>query len=89
MKRQITSLTILQTGKIFAVLFTFMYVVMLPFLLIPMLAGGRIAVAPMIGMLVAYPIIGFIGGILMAVIYNLAAKWVGGLEVSVEDTEGE
>jgi len=35
-------------------------------------------------MLMLYPIIGFIGGIIGAVIYNLAAKWVGGIEFTLE-----
>lgn len=40
---------------------------------------------PAMFMLLLYPIMGFIGGILMAVFYNLTAKWIGGIEVTLED----
>jgi Transmembrane domain of unknown function (DUF3566) len=33
---------------------------------------------------VMYGVMGFIFGILMAVIYNLVARWIGGIEVDVE-----
>lgn len=33
---------------------------------------------------VLYAIVGFIFGIIGAVIYNVVAKWVGGIEVEVE-----
>lgn len=34
---------------------------------------------------VLYPIIGFLAGLAMAGLYNLAARWVGGIEFEVED----
>ena len=33
---------------------------------------------------VIYGVFGFVGGIIMAVIYNLIARWIGGIEVEVE-----
>jgi hypothetical protein len=33
---------------------------------------------------ILYGVLGFIGGIVIAGIYNLTAKWVGGLEVELE-----
>jgi hypothetical protein len=89
MKRRITRLTVLQTGKLLAVLYGFLSIVILPFLLIAMLFAGAKVIAPMLVMLVLYPIMGFIGGIIMAALYNLASKWIGGLEVTVEAVEGE
>ncbi len=42
-----------------------------------------------IGALILYPIIlgivGFIGGLITALFYNLVARFVGGLEIEVED----
>jgi hypothetical protein len=32
---------------------------------------------------VLYGVMGFIGGIIGALIYNLVAKWIGGIEVEV------
>lgn len=85
MKRRITRLSVLQTGKLLAILYAFMSVIMLPFMLIGMSKspGGGF----MLLMLLLYPIMGFVGGIIMAALYNLASKWIGGLEVTVEDVE--
>ncbi|MGZ4985098.1 MAG: DUF3566 domain-containing protein [Chthoniobacterales bacterium] len=33
---------------------------------------------------VMYGVMGFIFGILMAAVYNLVARWIGGIEVEVE-----
>ena len=33
---------------------------------------------------VLYGVMGFIFGVLMAVVYNLVARWIGGIEVEVE-----
>jgi len=84
MIRRIIRLSVVQTGKFLAVFYGLFSLVFLPFLLVAMLAGGAKAVAPMLGMLLLYPVMGFLGGILMAAVYNRSAKWVGGLEVTVE-----
>ncbi len=34
---------------------------------------------------ILYGVLGFIGGIVIAGIYNLTAKWVGGLEIELEE----
>ncbi len=34
---------------------------------------------------IVYIVIGFIFGIILAAIYNLCAKWVGGIEITLED----
>jgi hypothetical protein len=85
MNKRITRLTVLQTGKVLALLYGFLGVIMLPFMLIGVIADPKSF--PILIMVILYPIIGFIGGILMAVFYNLAAKWVGGIEVSVDSVE--
>jgi len=87
MKQRITRLSVLQTGKILGVLYGFISIVMLPFMLIGMLTNPKGA-APMLFIIVLYPIIGFVGGILMAFLYNSASSWIGGLEISVEAIEG-
>jgi hypothetical protein len=78
-----------QTANFPTVPFRRWQMVILPFLLIAMLFGGAKAIAPMLVMVVLYPILGFIGGVIMAALYNLASKWIGGLEVTVESAEGE
>lgn len=45
-----------------------------------MTAGlGVIAIFPLI-----YAVVGFIGGVVGAFIYNAVARWIGGIEVEVE-----
>lgn len=39
-------------------------------------------------MLLLYPFLGFIWGVITAALYNFAAKWIGGIEVTVETVEG-
>ncbi len=41
----------------------------------------------MVMMLLLYPILGFLGGMIMASLYNLSANWIGGLEVTIEEIQ--
>ena len=53
-----------------------------------MLAGGGAIVfglLVMIGIPIFYSIMGFIGGVIGALIYNLFAGLVGGIEIEVEN----
>jgi hypothetical protein len=34
---------------------------------------------------IIYAVIGFIGGVITALIYNLVAKWTGGIEFTTEE----
>jgi hypothetical protein len=78
----------LLTNSIFAaVLYGIFSIILLPFFLIMAIADfGKFA--PMMFLVFLYPVMGFIGGIIGAAIYNLASRIVGGLEIYLE-TEGE
>ncbi|QEG33675.1 hypothetical protein [Bythopirellula goksoeyrii] len=90
MERIITSLSVAQTGKVLAAFYGLLSLIMLPFVLIAVLLSGKVeSVLPMLIMVVLYPIMGFIGGMLLAVFYNISANWVGGLVVTVEQSEFE
>ena len=89
MKKRITRFAVLQTGKVLAAFYGLFSIVMLPFMLIAILADPSPNRFPMLFMLLLYPIMGFILGILMAVFYNISATWIGGIEVSVEALETE
>lgn len=39
-----------------------------------------------VGMTIAYAVVGFIGGVLLAGVYNLLAGWVGGIEIELAST---
>lgn len=90
----------LQLGKILAVVYGLLSLLAAPFIVLfavmGAFAGAQQSGAPGalaglgagIGMAVMIPIVytafGFIGGVLGAFVYNLAAKWVGGIEVELE-----
>ena len=83
MKKQITSFSAVQTGKVFAALYFVLSIpfVMLMALMLPFSKGA----SPFSGLfLIALPILyalmGFIFVALGAVIYNFVAKRVGGIE---------
>lgn len=44
-------------------------------------SGTALAFLALIGMPVVFAIVGFIGGAIGAFLYNLVARWVGGIEV--------
>ena len=79
----ISRFSILQTGKLLAVLYGFLSVILLPIFLIMLLVQG-IQALPMLFMLILYPVMGFIGGIIGAALYNLASRFVGGIELTLE-----
>ena len=85
MKRKITRLSVVQTGKFLAVFYALFTVIMVPFFLLASLGNPK-SMGAMLPMLLLYPIMGFIGGIIMAAFYNVTSKWVGGIEVTVEDS---
>ena len=60
MKRRITRLTVLQTGKLLALLYCFVSVIMLPFMLFAVVANPK--GFRMLFMVFVYPIVGFVGG---------------------------
>lgn len=100
MKKRLKKIEPFQLGKIFGALYALSSLVMLPFILLFSILAGfaqqSAGVAPpmplMLGMgagflimaPIMYGIMGFISGIIGACLYNLVAKWVGGIEVEVE-----
>ena len=86
MKHRIVKLSVKQTGKMLATLYGFLCLIALPFMLIALIAGSK-SVGPTFILLLLYPIFGFVGGVILAAVYNLVSKFVGGLEVCVETVE--
>lgn len=94
-KRRIKRIAPLQLGKMLAILYGIMGLLFVPFFLImsamathlpPSQRGGMMAFGA--GFAIAAPLfyaaMGFVFGVLGALIYNVVAKWVGGIEVEVE-----
>ena len=93
--RTIKRIAPLQAGKILGILYFALGVVLVPFILIVGFIGSHAAPHPTAfpaifgaGFAVMAPIfygvMGFIGGVISAALYNLAARFVGGVEVEVE-----
>ena len=88
MKKQLVSISPFQTAKVMAVLYL---VLSLPLVLL-MAASFSFAPGPkppITGMLIFMPIIymvfGFIFTIIGAWVYNLVARWVGGIEFTTSE----
>jgi hypothetical protein len=88
MKKQIVRISILQSSKIATVLYFlmgFIYVL----IGIPMIIFGnnqlRILGMVYCAMPILLAVIGFIFFVIFAAVYNLVAKWVGGMEFEMID----
>lgn len=92
------SINPVQLGIVYAVMYGLLALVMallmMPFFAIMSSIGGENAKnMPAIGLLgglaililapIFYGVIGFIGGVIAALIYNLVASWTGGIEVTL------
>ncbi len=90
MKKQITSVSILQSSKIVVALYVlmgFIYTLIgIPFIIF----GGRqmqIMGIVYCAMPIIMGILGFIFFVIFGALYNLLAKWLGGMEVEVTTIE--
>jgi len=96
MKKYLTRIAPLRAGIVIGILYGLMALIFLPFIVFAELFGastggtggafmlfGGIAFAIFIP--VIYAIMGFIGGIIGAALYNLVANWTGGIEFEVRD----
>ena len=88
MKKRIKRIAPVQLGKLLAVMYTLFSVIFVPFMLIVSLAtpeGKGPGLILCIVLLIIYIVMGFLGGIVGAFIYNLSAKWVGGIKIEFEE----
>ena len=88
MKKRITRISVLQSGKITTALYALMGFIY-TLIGIPMLifGGDKLKIMGIIYILMPIPmaILGFIFFVVFAAIYNLLARWLGGMEVEVTD----
>ncbi|MDB6095317.1 MAG: hypothetical protein JWM32_2879 [Verrucomicrobia bacterium] len=92
--RRIKRIAPLQLGKMLAILYGIMGLLGIPFFLIMTAVASQLPSEQRTGVMamgagfaiffpVIYAVLGFIFGIIGAFIYNIVAKWVGGIEVEV------
>jgi hypothetical protein len=93
MKKQLTYISPLRAGIVLEILYGLLGLILVPFLFLATIFGAKSGGAPAaVGGLVfailipvLYAVVGFIGGLISAAIYNLVAKWTGGLEFQVQE----
>lgn len=93
--KEITKMDVLSVGKVNALVLAILgFIIGLIFAVIgagaSSLAGGGLmgsgfGIASIILFPIIYGILGFIVGIISAAIYNLVAKWVGGIKIELKD----
>lgn len=89
MKKQISRITPIQTAKVMALLY---FAISLPMIALMSLfysfmPGPRAPIGMMFILPFLYAIFGFIFTVFGAWIYNLIARWVGGIEFTVSEIE--
>ena len=99
-KKRLTNIDPLKLGITLAVIYGVMSLIfIIPFFLIMSLVGAANArtgaqAMPvtfsgvfMIFLPIIYAIVGFIGGVIMAFVYNIVAKWTGGVEFTTQEVQ--
>jgi hypothetical protein len=93
--RRIKRIAPLQLGKMLAILYGIMGLIFIPFFLLMTVVASQMPAEQRFGLMtlgagfaffmpVIYAAMGFVFGALGALIYNLVARWIGGIEVEVE-----
>jgi len=88
MKKQLSRISILQSSKITTALYVLMgFIYSAIGIAILVFGGEKLKVIAIIYILmpIVMGILGFIFFVIFAAIYNLLAKWLGGIEVEVKD----
>lgn len=85
-RHRLTRIAPLQAGKVIAVLYGLLALIVVPFFILVVFLGGD-STAPFIVFLIlipiGYAIAGFLTGVLVAALYNLVAGWTGGIELEL------
>ena len=93
MKKQLTRIAPVKAGIVLGILYGLVSLIVVPFFLLAALMASKTGTATPVFMGVGfavclpviYAVLGFVGGIIMAAIYNLIAGWTGGIEFEVKD----
>lgn len=90
MKSEISRIGVLQAGKILGFLYGGVALLFASFFLIDALVGEGGAfggTVVLLVMIIVCPLFGFIGGVIMAVLYNCVANLIGGFELTLNQIQ--
>jgi hypothetical protein len=100
MKKRLTYISPLKLGIVLGIIYGIMSLIFaVPFFLIFSMIGAASARpgAPALPVIftgvfviflpIIYAVLGFIGGVIAAFIYNLVAKWTGGIEFATQEVQ--
>ena len=92
MKKRLKHIDPLQLGKVLAALYGCLSLIVVPFILVFSLVASQAGhgsafpgVLLLIFVPVLYAVLGFVAGVIMAVLYNLLAAFTGGIHFTLED----
>jgi hypothetical protein len=86
MKKRLTYISPLKAGIVQAVICAVISLIAVPFIILAALfSHGGFGAVFAIFLPIIYGVGGFIAGIISALVYNLVAKWTGGLELVFTD----
>jgi hypothetical protein len=89
MKKRLTYVSPVQLGIVLALIYGVISLVAVPFLILGAVFGhAGPGILFMIFIPILYAILGFIGGIISAFVYNVVAKWTGGIEYIAAESPG-
>ena len=86
MMTEVKELDVLQTGKVLAALGAIVGVIialgiLISMLMMPQGAGARI---PLLMSMLALPVVKFMAGVVIALVYNMIVPWAGGIRFHSE-----
>jgi hypothetical protein len=86
MKKRLTYVSPLQLGIVLGVLYGVISLIIVPFFILGAIFGkAGFGIIFAIFFPIIYAIAGFVGGVICAFVYNLVAKWTGGVEFTTAD----
>jgi len=88
MKLKLKRIEVLKAGYISGLFYSLLSLfIIVPLLLINAALSpvGALGLTMIIFLPVIYGFVGFVMGLIMSALYNLISKWIGGLEVEVEE----